>query len=183
MAAQLPVKPFAAPEAVATSGEVSGTRADESVFLPYSVNPLLGELVVQVSPSLAAATTDSLNYVKEYPYESTDQTVSRFLPLVVLEKVYNEQGLKTPLRRRPARHRQPGAASAWPTCNSPTAAGPGGSAARRAGGRPPTRCRAWRPPRDAGYAVPGDMLQRGISACAASMQVTTASTAWTRRIT
>ena len=92
----LPVKPFAAPEAVATSGEVAGTRADETIFLPYTVNPLLGELVVQVSPSLAAATTNSLHFVEDYPYESTDMTVSRFLPLVVLEKVYNEQGLKTP---------------------------------------------------------------------------------------
>ncbi|HEX8598590.1 MAG TPA: Ig-like domain-containing protein [Chloroflexia bacterium] len=92
----LPVKPFAAPEAVATSGEVSGTRAEETIFLPFTVNPLLGELEVQVSPSLAAATTHSLAFVEEYPYESTDMTVSRFLPLVVLEKVYNEQGMKTP---------------------------------------------------------------------------------------
>ncbi|HEY0068941.1 MAG TPA: alpha-2-macroglobulin family protein, partial [Chloroflexia bacterium] len=92
----LPVKPFAAPEAVATSGEVLGTRSEETVFLPFTVNPLLGELVVQVSPSLAAATTQSLGFLEEYPYESTDMTVSRFLPLVVLEKVYNEQGLKTP---------------------------------------------------------------------------------------
>ncbi|MGI8586169.1 MAG: Ig-like domain-containing protein [Chloroflexia bacterium] len=94
--AQLPVEPFAAPEAVATSGEVSGTRADESVLLPYTVNPLLGELVVQVSPSLAASTVESLKYLEVYPYESTDQTVSRFMPLVVLDQVYREQGLKTP---------------------------------------------------------------------------------------
>lgn len=92
----LPVKPFAAPEAVATSGEVQGTSGFEGVMIPYSVNPLLGELTVQVSPSLAAATTDSLIYVKEYEWESTDSTVSRFLPLVTLEKVYREQGLSTP---------------------------------------------------------------------------------------
>ncbi len=92
----LPVKPFAAPEAVATSGEVQGVHGFEGVMIPYSVNPLLGDLTVQVSPSLAAATIGSLIYVKEYDWESTDATVSRFLPLVVLEKVYNEQGLKTP---------------------------------------------------------------------------------------
>lgn len=92
----LPVKPFAAPEAVATSGEIQGTSGFEGVMIPYTVNPLLGELTVQVSPSLAAATTDSLIYVKEYEWESTDATVSRFLPLVTLEKVYREQGLSTP---------------------------------------------------------------------------------------
>lgn len=96
----LPVKPFAAPEAVATSGEVDGTRTEETIFLPFTVNPLLGELEVQVSPSLAAAATHSLEFVEEYPYESTDMTVSRFLPLVVLEKVYNEQGMKTPYSAR-----------------------------------------------------------------------------------
>ena len=52
-------------------------------------------MVVQVSPSLAAATTDGVNYVKEYPYDCSEQVVSRFLALVVLEKVYNEQGRKT----------------------------------------------------------------------------------------
>ena len=92
----LPVKPFAAPEAVATSGEVQGVRGFEGIMIPYSVNPLLGELTVRVSPSLAAATTDSLIYVKEYDQESTDATVSRFLPLVTLDKAYREQGLATP---------------------------------------------------------------------------------------
>ena len=88
------MKAFAAPEAVATSGEGLGTRIEETIFLPYTVSPLLGEMVVQVSPSLAAATTDGVN-VKEYPYDCSEQVVSRFLALVVLEKVYNEQGRKT----------------------------------------------------------------------------------------
>ena len=153
VASTLPVKPFAAPEAVATSGEVAARSADENVFMPYSVNPLLGELVIQVSPSLAAATTDSINYVKEYDYESTDQTVSRFLPLVVLEKVYNEQGLKTPYAARHARHRAEAACSVCATCSSPTAAGPGGSAARPTGSRPPMWCRAGGAREAGGYGV------------------------------
>ncbi len=161
VAAHLPVKPFAAPEAVATSGEVGATRSDESVFLPYSINPQLGELVVQVSPSLAAATTSSINYVTEYPYESTDQTVSRFLPLVVLEQVYNQQGLKTQYHdqlpaivdRSISRLRdlqQPDGGWAWwqegPSSWWETAYVVQGLTAAR----------------DAGYSVPGDLLQRGI---------------------
>jgi uncharacterized protein YfaS (alpha-2-macroglobulin family) len=96
VALSLPVTPFAAPEAVATSGEVSGVQAIENVLIPYSVNPLLGDLTIKVSPSLAAATNDSLIYVKEYEYESTDQTVSRFLPLVTMQKVYADQGKSIP---------------------------------------------------------------------------------------
>ncbi|HKP52311.1 MAG TPA: Ig-like domain-containing protein [Chloroflexia bacterium] len=95
VAMSLPVKPFAAPEAVATSGEVTGTRADEGIFLPYTIDPLLGELVVQIAPSLAAAATDSVRYLKEYPYECSEQTTSRYLPLVVLDQVYKEQGRKS----------------------------------------------------------------------------------------
>ncbi len=150
---------------VATSGEVSGLRADESVFIPYSVNPLLGQLVIQVSPSLAAATTSSINYVEQYDYESTDQTVSRFLPLVVLEKVYNDQGFTTPYSKQipdilassVARLRdlqQPDGGWAWwergPSDWFETAYVVQGLAAAR----------------DAGYAIPGDMLQRGIQSSA-----------------
>jgi len=161
LAQSIPVKPFAAPEVVATSGEVTGLRADESVFIPYSVNPLLGQLVIQVSPSLAAATTSSINYVEQYDYESTDQTVSRFLPLVVLEKVYNDQGFTTPYSKQIpnilassiARLRdlqQPDGGWAWwergPSDWFETAYVVQGLAAAR----------------DAGYTIPGDMLQRGI---------------------
>jgi uncharacterized protein YfaS (alpha-2-macroglobulin family) len=163
VAQSIPVKPFAAPEVVATSGEVSGLRADESVFIPYSVNRLLGQMVVQVSPSLAAATTSSIKYVEEYEYESTDQTVSRFLPLVVLEKVYNDQGFTTPYSKqlpdimsssisRLRDLQQPDGGWAWwehgPSSWFETAYAVQGLAAAR----------------DAGYAVPGDMLQRGIQA-------------------
>lgn len=91
----LRVQAFAAPEVVATSGEVVGTQATENILLPYTVSPALGDLVVQVSPSLAAATTDGVNYVKLYGYECSEQTTSRYLPLVVLDQVYKAQGRRT----------------------------------------------------------------------------------------
>ncbi|HVG00249.1 MAG TPA: alpha-2-macroglobulin family protein, partial [Chloroflexia bacterium] len=62
VAVQLPVKVFAAPEMLSISGEVTGTRASESLYLPYSEDPLSGELVVQVAPSLAAATAGGVKY-------------------------------------------------------------------------------------------------------------------------
>ncbi|NJN54989.1 MAG: hypothetical protein HC804_09670 [Anaerolineae bacterium] len=37
-------------------------------------------MTVQVAPSLAAAMTDGLNYLQHYPYECTEQIVSKFLP-------------------------------------------------------------------------------------------------------
>ena len=93
----IPVHPLVAPEAVATSGEV-GDSATETIFLPYGINPQLGELVISVAPSLAAGTVDGIRYVQEFPYECTEQTVSRFLPLITLDKVYADQGVNTPFR-------------------------------------------------------------------------------------
>lgn len=161
VAMSLPVKPFAAPEAVATSGEVTGTSAGEGIFLPYTVDPMLGELVVQIAPSLAAAATDSVRYVQEYPYECSEQTTSRYLPLVVLDQVYKEQGRKSSFsadlpgiverafkRLRELRHPD-GGWGWWELGDSNwynTAYVVQGLVAAR----------------DAGYAVPGDMLQGGI---------------------
>jgi uncharacterized protein YfaS (alpha-2-macroglobulin family) len=161
VSASLPVKAFAAPEAVATSGEVAGTRIEETVFLPYTVSPLLGEMVVQISPSLAAATTDGVTYVKEYPYDCSEQVVSRFLALVVLEKVYNEQGRKTQFGdelpgilqrafKRLGELQQPDGGWAWwergPSQWWTTAYVVHGLVSAR----------------DSGYAVPASLLQRGI---------------------
>lgn len=169
VASQLPVEPFAAPETVATSGEVDGTQKDESIFLPYSVSPLLGEMVVQVSPSLAAAATESIHFVESYPYDSTDMAVSRFLPLVVLEKTYNDQALHTPysaqipgiLQTSLSRLRdlqQPDGGWGWwergPSSWWETGYAVQGLIAAR----------------DAGYSVPADMLQRGIQRLQAFQQ-------------
>ncbi|HYP19134.1 MAG TPA: Ig-like domain-containing protein [Chloroflexia bacterium] len=96
VAMQLPVKEFAAPEMVFVSGEVTGTRASESLYLPYSEDPLAGELTVQVVPSLAAATAGGVKYLVEFEHACTEQTTSRYLPLVVLERAYKSQGQKTP---------------------------------------------------------------------------------------
>ncbi|HVF99070.1 MAG TPA: alpha-2-macroglobulin family protein, partial [Chloroflexia bacterium] len=96
VAVQLPVKEFAAPEMAFVSGEVTGTRASESLYLPYSEDPLAGELTVQVVPSLAAATAGGVQYLVEFEHACTEQTTSRYLPLVVLERAYKSQGQKTP---------------------------------------------------------------------------------------
>lgn len=161
VAIDLPVKPLAALEVVAVSGEVAGTRTDESLFLPYSIDPLLGELVVQVSPSLAAATTDAAAYVKDFAYHCSEQTTSRFLPLVTLDGVYREQGRTTPYTKemplvveqafkRLAELQQYDGGWGWweqgPSQWWHTAYVVHGLIAAR----------------DAGYAVPAGMLQRGI---------------------
>ncbi len=93
----LPVYRYEAPETVATSGQLSeaGTLA-EAIRLPESMPVSQGELSVSVSPSLAASLTDGLTYLEEYPYECTEQTVSRFLPNVLVTRVLREAGQSDP---------------------------------------------------------------------------------------
>ncbi|QDU29498.1 MG2 domain protein [Anatilimnocola aggregata] len=43
-------------------------------------------LEIRYSPSLALAMVDALPYLAEYPYDSTDQTLNRFLPSVITQK-------------------------------------------------------------------------------------------------
>jgi uncharacterized protein YfaS (alpha-2-macroglobulin family) len=50
-------------------------------------------LEVRFSPTLAGAMVDALPYLAEYPYGCTEQTLSRFLPSVITQKVLREMGV------------------------------------------------------------------------------------------
>jgi uncharacterized protein YfaS (alpha-2-macroglobulin family) len=54
--------------------------------LPTEINPDATELVVTLSPSLAGAMIDALPYLAGYPYGCVEQTLSRFVPTVVVKK-------------------------------------------------------------------------------------------------
>jgi len=50
-------------------------------------------LQMVLSPSIAAALLDALPYLAEYPYGCVEQTMSRFLPTVIVAKAMKELGL------------------------------------------------------------------------------------------
>ncbi|MBN1867969.1 alpha-2-macroglobulin [Candidatus Sumerlaeota bacterium] len=52
-----------------------------------------GRLEVRYSPTLAGAMVDALPYLVSYPYGCTEQTLSRFLPAVVTQKVLLDMGV------------------------------------------------------------------------------------------
>jgi len=94
VAVSLPVYRYSTPETVATAGQLDadGQRV-EAVILPPGHDPTRGELSVHVDPSLAAGMVDGLAYLEHYPYECTEQTVSRFLPNVVTYRAFQELDL------------------------------------------------------------------------------------------
>ncbi|NLT42746.1 MAG: hypothetical protein GXX93_08745 [Anaerolineae bacterium] len=88
---ELPVYPMVTAQTVATSGEVpSGGEVLEEVILPSEFSE--GELTVTVEASLVAGMIPGLDYLRHYPYECVEQTLSRFLPNVVTAKALEEVG-------------------------------------------------------------------------------------------
>jgi len=88
----LPVYRYEVMETVGTAGLITDGNApsekviarSESISLPVfkdtSATDIKGSLDVELSSSLAAAMLPGLDYLKHYPYECTEQTISRFLP-------------------------------------------------------------------------------------------------------
>ncbi|MBX3438595.1 MAG: alpha-2-macroglobulin, partial [Planctomycetaceae bacterium] len=50
-------------------------------------------LEVRYSPTLAGAMVDALPYLVEYPYGCTEQTLNRFLPTVITQRILQRMGL------------------------------------------------------------------------------------------
>jgi uncharacterized protein YfaS (alpha-2-macroglobulin family) len=93
----LKVLRYVAPDLVGTAGQLkqAGGRT-ELIALPgrYDVNQ--GEVSVQIDPSLAAGMVNGLDYLETYPYECTEQTVSRFLPNILTYRALKELGIDNP---------------------------------------------------------------------------------------
>jgi len=93
----LPVYTYSTPEVVATAGQLAEPGLQQEIIqLPRTLDPSQGELTVQIDGSLTASSQDALRYLEHYPYECTEQTVSRFLPNVVTWQALEEMGIKEP---------------------------------------------------------------------------------------
>jgi uncharacterized protein YfaS (alpha-2-macroglobulin family) len=58
-----------------------------TIDVPEKRRPKQSRLEVRYSPTLAGAMVDALPYLVDYPYGCTEQTLNRFLPTVVTQKV------------------------------------------------------------------------------------------------
>jgi uncharacterized protein YfaS (alpha-2-macroglobulin family) len=61
--------------------------------IPEERRPEQSAVEVRFSPTLALAMVDALPYLIEYPYGCTEQTLNRFLPAVLTQKVLLQLGL------------------------------------------------------------------------------------------
>ncbi|MCC6127189.1 MAG: alpha-2-macroglobulin [Pirellulales bacterium] len=58
-----------------------------TITVPEKRRPKQSRLEVRYSPTLAGAMVDALPYFVDYPYGCTEQTLNRFLPTVITQKV------------------------------------------------------------------------------------------------
>jgi len=63
------------------------------ITVPAKRRPQESRLEIRYSPTLAGAMVDALPYIVEYPYGCTEQTLNRFLPTVITQKVLINMGL------------------------------------------------------------------------------------------
>jgi len=96
-AGTLPIKHYVAKQSFATSGIMTaGGERLELVSLPRTFDPSGGGLSIELSSSLAGAILEGLQVLEEYPFECTEQTVSRFLPNLETYLTIQQFGLDVP---------------------------------------------------------------------------------------
>lgn len=92
---ELPILRATSPEVVATSGQVD-ERVTEQVRVPTLADPDWGAMVVLLEPSLAAGMIEGLGFLQAYPYDCTEQTISRFLPNIVTYRALSALDVERP---------------------------------------------------------------------------------------
>jgi uncharacterized protein YfaS (alpha-2-macroglobulin family) len=80
---------------VASSGVIRPDKSEASIILEVPAERRVDEsrLELRFSPSLAGAMVDALPYLTSYPYGCTEQTLNRFLPTVITQRILSEMGL------------------------------------------------------------------------------------------
>lgn len=96
MEIELPVRPYGVKLADARAGSITETSGEARVQLgfPEDTTPGSRSLTITVTPSLAGAIFGALDYLTSFPYGCVEQTMSSFLPTVVVAAATRELGVK-----------------------------------------------------------------------------------------
>lgn len=95
----IPVYRYEVPATAGTSGQLlTGGAVIEAIRLPAAAEGVTPQttLTVNIAPSLSSAMTDGLTYLQHFPYECTEQVVSKFLPNVLVVRALETAGVDAP---------------------------------------------------------------------------------------
>lgn len=96
---RVPVRPYGAPITQARSGTISGDQTVVERFNLPAAYRETGTLRIDVSPSAAGTLLGALDFLTTFPYGCVEQTMSSFVPNVVVARTIRE--LKLPPLSRP----------------------------------------------------------------------------------
>jgi uncharacterized protein YfaS (alpha-2-macroglobulin family) len=93
----LPVIPVGVKQSDAQSGSIEGADQEEEIIVTLPGNPdqASPSLDITLSPSLAGSIFSALDYLTSYPYGCTEQTMSSFLPNIVVAKAMKDLKLQS----------------------------------------------------------------------------------------
>ena len=102
----IPVLPFGIRREVGSSGSIVGAgEATATVTMPEASNPAARSISISLAPSLAGSVLGALDFLTDYPYGCTEQTLSSFLPNLLVTRSLTELKL-APTERLSALDRQ-----------------------------------------------------------------------------
>ena len=95
----MPIEPFGIKLADSRTGYLA-TDGEKRIDLsfPTAAQPSSRTLEIETSPSVAGAIFGALDYLTSYPYGCTEQTMSSFLPNIVVAQAIQKLGLKSNLK-------------------------------------------------------------------------------------
>jgi alpha-2-macroglobulin len=93
----LPVIPFGVKQTINASGAISEDSAQRTadINFPASVEAASRGIDIELSPSITGAIFGSLEYLTSFPYGCTEQTMSGFLPDVVVASALRDLKIKS----------------------------------------------------------------------------------------
>jgi uncharacterized protein YfaS (alpha-2-macroglobulin family) len=94
----IPVNPWGLHLSAARSGTLIGNKGDttQTLTLPPDINPGASSLRIDMAPSVAGTLMSALDYLSTYPYGCVEQTMSSFLPNILVVQAVKELGLTAP---------------------------------------------------------------------------------------
>ncbi len=97
----LPVLPYGVKQRAAGSGVVFSGNGQSQWSYNYPANSDAGTrgITITVAPSVAGTVFDALDYLTSYPWGCTEQTMSSFLPDLIVSQAVDKLHLKSPIDR------------------------------------------------------------------------------------
>ena len=94
----LPVNVPGVKQSQSRGGSLSGgNSAEYDLTFPDKISPGSRSISIRLSPSVAGSLFGALEYLTSFPYGCVEQTMSSFLPDIIVRKAVTDLGLKTTL--------------------------------------------------------------------------------------